>query len=125
ERIVSTAENLRVTLLESVGALEDIVVVGYGTQKKINVTGAVSSVNMNDMKTPVPNLSNALAGKVAGIISVQSSGEPGYDNSTFTIRGIGTFTGSVSPLIIIDGVQRDDVNSTYGGSFNNIDPEDI
>ena len=59
------------------------------------------------------------------MISVQSSGEPGYDNAQFTIRGIGTFTGNTSPLIIVDGVQRDDVNSSYGGSFNNIDPEDI
>ena len=116
---------LNVTLQSAAQALEDVVVVGYGTQKKINVTGAVASVNMADMRTPVPNLSNALAGKVAGIISVQASGEPGYDNGTFTIRGIGTFSGSVSPLVIVDGVQRDDVNSSYGGAFNNIDPEDI
>ncbi len=116
---------LNVTLLQSAASLEDVVVVGYGTQKKINVTGSVSSVNMADMRTSVPNLSNALAGKVAGIVSVQGSGEPGYDNSVFTIRGIGTFTGNVSPLIIVDGVQRDDVNSTYGGAFNNIDPENI
>lgn len=116
---------LTVTLTLASNNLDDVVVVGYGTQKKITVTGSVSSVNMADMRTPVPNLSNALAGKVAGIISVQSSGEPGYDNSTFTIRGIGTFTGNKSPLIIIDGVQRDDVNGGFAGSFNNIDPEDI
>ncbi len=123
-----TARNggtLNVTLMPSAANLEDVVVVGYGTQKKINVTGSVSSVNMADMPTSVPNLSNALAGKVAGIVSVQSSGEPGYDQSVFTIRGIGTFTGNVAPLIIVDGVQRDDVNSTYGGAFNNIDPENI
>lgn len=116
---------VKVTLLKKTDKLSDVVVVGYGKQKKVTVTGAVSSVNMEDMRTPVPSLTNALAGKVAGIISVQSSGEPGYDNSTFTIRGIGTFTGNTSPLIIVDGVQRDDVNSTYGGAFNNIDPEDI
>ncbi len=116
---------IKITLLARTSNLNDVVVVGYGQQKRITVTGAVSTVNMNDMKTPVPNLSNALAGKVAGIISVQSSGEPGYDNSTFTIRGIGTFTGNTSPLIIVDGVQREDVNSTYGGAFNNIDPEDV
>lgn len=125
EVTVTKDQDINIIMQDAVQSLEDVVVVGYGTQKKINVTGAVSSVNMADMRTPVPNLSNALAGKVAGVIAVQSSGEPGYDNSTFTIRGIGTFTGSVSPLIIIDGVQRDDVNSTYGGSFNNIDPEDI
>jgi len=116
---------LNVTLIEAVDELSEVLVVGYGTQKKITVTGAISSVNMADMRTPVASISNALAGKVAGVISMQSSGEPGYDNSQFTIRGLGTFTGSTSPLIIIDGVQRDDVNSAFGGSFNNIDPEDV
>lgn len=116
---------LTITMQPATNKLNEVVVVGYGSQKKINVTGAVASVNMSDMQTPVPSLTNALAGKVAGIISVQSSGEPGYDNSTFTIRGIGTFAGNTSPLIIVDGVQRDDVNSTYGGAFNNIDPEDV
>lgn len=105
--------------------MEETVVVGYGKQKKISVTGSVTTVNMQDMRTPVRSLTNALAGKVAGIISMQTGGEPGYDNPTFTIRGIGTFTGNTSPLIIVDGVQRDDVNSTYGGAYNNIDPEDI
>jgi TonB-linked SusC/RagA family outer membrane protein len=105
--------------------LEETVVVAYGKQKKISVTGSVASVNMQDMRVPVRSLSNALAGKVAGVISMQPGGEPGYDNPTFTIRGIGTFTGGYAPLIIIDGVQRDDINSTYAGAFNNIDPEDI
>ncbi|AEV99800.1 SusC/RagA family TonB-linked outer membrane protein [Niastella koreensis] len=105
--------------------LDETVVVAYGKQKKISVTGSVTSVNMQDMRTPVRSLTNALAGKVAGIISMQTGGEPGYDNPTFTIRGIGTFTGGTSPLIIIDGVQRDDVNSTFGGAYNNIDPEDV
>lgn len=117
---------LKVTLKNKTDQLNDVVVVGYGKQKKISVTGSVSTVNMADMQTPVRSLTNALAGKVAGAISMASGGgEPGYDNPTFTIRGIGTFTGSVTPLIVVDGVQRDDVNSTYGGAFNNIDPEDI
>ena len=116
---------MKVTLVAKPTIQNDVVVVGYGKQSKLTVTGAVSSVNMEDMQTSVPSLTNALAGKVAGVISVQSSGEPGYDNAEFTIRGIGTFTGNSSPLIIVDGVQRDDVNSSYGGSFNNIDPEDI
>lgn len=116
---------LKITLTVRQDAIKEVVVTAYGKQSKITVTGAVSSVNMSDMHTAVPNLTNALAGKVAGVISVQSSGEPGYDNSTFTIRGIGSFTGNNSPLIIVDGVQREDVNSTYGGAFNNIDPEDV
>lgn len=123
--VPTNTRNFRITLIAKTNALNDVVIVGYGKQSKITVTGAVSTVNMEDMRTPVPNLENALAGKVAGILSVQSSGEPGYDNSTFTIRGIGTFQGSTAPLIIVDGVQRDDVNSSYGGSFNNIDPEDV
>lgn len=122
---VNGQTTLNVILQEAVDELSEVLVVGYGTQKKITVTGSISSVNMADMRTPVASLSNALAGKVAGIISMQSSGEPGYDNSQFTIRGLGTFTGNTSPLIIVDGVQRDDVNSAFGGSFNNIDPEDV
>ncbi len=114
------------TLSQKVDKLNEVVVVGFGKQKKVTVTGSVASVNMQDMRMPVPSLTNALAGKVAGVISMQSGGgEPGYDNPTFTLRGVGTFKGSVSPLIIVDGVQRQDVNSTYGGAFNNIDPEDI
>lgn len=117
---------LKVTLSQKVDKLNEVVIVGFGKQKKVTVTGSVATVNMEDMRTPVISLTNALTGKVAGVISMQSGGgEPGYDNPTFTLRGIGTFAGSVSPLIIVDGVQRHDVNSTYGGAFNNIDPEDI
>lgn len=123
---VVSQKTLKVTLTAKVDKLNEVVVVGFGNQKKVTVTGAVSTVNMADMKTPIPSLTNALVGKVAGVISMQSGGgEPGYDAPSFTIRGIGTFVGSTSPLIIVDGVQRDDVNSTYGGAFNNIDPEDI
>lgn len=123
---VSGQRTVKVTLTAKIDKLDEVVIVGFGKQKKVTVTGAVSTVNMQDMQTPVRSLTNALAGKVAGVISMQSGGgEPGYDNPTFTIRGIGTFKGSTSPLIIVDGVQRDDVNSTYGGAFNNIDPEDV
>ncbi|WP_440646339.1 TonB-dependent receptor [Chitinophaga sp. 22620] len=117
---------LKVTLTPKIDKLNEVVVVGFGKQKKVTVTGSVATVNMQDMQAPVRSLTNNLAGKVAGVISMQSGGgEPGYDNPNFTLRGIGTFAGSVSPLIIVDGVQREDVNSTYGGAFNNIDPEDI
>lgn len=122
---VGRQTTINVALKEETATLDEVVVVGYGAQKKVTLTGSVASVHVGSLKTPVANLTNALQGKVAGVISVQSSGEPGYDNSTFTIRGISTFTGNTSPLIIVDGVQRDDVNSTYGGAYNNIDPEDI
>ena len=116
-----------VTMEQETNELENVVIVGYGQQKKATLTGAVASIDMKDIKTPSPNLSNSLQGKIAGVISVQSSGEPGYDNSTFTIRGIGSFvnTSSNAPLIIVDGVQREDANSFNTGVFNNIDPEDI
>jgi len=123
--LVAGKNIIDISLISDNKTLETVVVVGYGTQKRETVTGSIATVNMADMKTPVRSLTNALAGKVAGIISMQTSGEPGYDNSNFTIRGIGTFTGNASPLIIIDGVQRDDASSTYAGAYNNIDPEDI
>ncbi|WP_052265885.1 TonB-dependent receptor [Pedobacter kyungheensis] len=125
EVLVGDQTDMTISMTEEDKTLDDVVVVGYGKQKKVTITGAVSTINMADMQTPNRSLSNSLAGKVAGIISMQRSGEPGYDNASFTIRGIGTFTGNTEPLIIIDGVQRDDVNSSFGGSYNNIDPEDI
>ncbi|QEC79691.1 TonB-dependent receptor [Mucilaginibacter ginsenosidivorax] len=123
--VTEATSSLTVQLLDDTKGINEVVVVGYGKQKKLTITGAVTTVNVADITTPNRSLSNALAGKVAGVISMQRSGEPGYDNASFTIRGIGTFTGNANPLIIIDGVQRDDVNSTYGGAYNNIDPEDI
>ncbi|PWG80582.1 TonB-dependent receptor [Pararcticibacter amylolyticus] len=96
-------------------ALNEVVVVGYGMQKKITTIGAQSSINVEELKQPVANLTNLIAGKVSGIIGVQRSGEPGFDNSEIYIRGISTFTSS-SPLVLVDGVER---------PFSNIDPEDI
>jgi TonB-linked SusC/RagA family outer membrane protein len=123
--VTGALSSITVQLLDDTRGINEVVVVGYGKQKKLTITGAVTTVNVGDIMTPNRSLSNALAGKVAGVISMQRSGEPGYDNASFTIRGIGTFTGNSNPLVIIDGVQRDDVNSTYGGAYNNIDPEDI
>ncbi len=104
-----------VQMKEAVNQLNDVVVVGYGQQKKVTTTGAISTVNAEELKLPIANLTNVIAGRVAGIIGVQRSGQPGYDNSEIYIRGISTFTSS-SPLILVDGVER---------SFANIDPEDI
>src|SRR5690606_26618828 len=88
---VAGQRTIKVTLTAKVDELDEVVIVGFGKQKKVTVTGAVSTVNMQDMQAPVRSLTNALAGKVAGVISMQSGGgEPGYDNPTFTIRGIGT-----------------------------------
>ena len=88
-------------------SLEDAVVIGYGTQKKATVTGALTVVNTEIVgKATTPSLANALGGTVPGLISRQSSGEPGYDGATLLIRGAGTWLNS-SPLVLVDGIERD------------------
>ncbi len=108
--------NLNITLMEEVTGLDEVVVVGYGTQRKADLTGAISSVKGESLaKAPLPNLSAALGGKVTGVMSSQDSGQPGYDGTKFRIRGNST-TGNNDPLIIVDGVVR---------PFSRIDPNDI
>lgn len=108
---------LDVILVEDVSALDEVVVVAYGHQRKVSVVGAQSSMKMDDIKMPTANLSSVIAGRLAGVVAVQRTGEPGHDDSDIWIRGISTFTGQNSkPLVLVDGVER---------SFNNIDPEDI
>ena len=86
--------------------LEEVVVVGYGAQKKASIIGSIASVPVNDIKMPTGKISNNLAGQLAGVISVQRSGEPGA-SSTFWIRGISTFGSNKSPLVLVDGIERD------------------
>ena len=104
-----------VTLEEQVNELEETVIVGYGTQRKISNIGAQSSMKMEDIKTPSASLTTTLAGRLAGVVAVQRTGEPGKDAADIWIRGIATPNTS-SPLVLVDGVER---------SFNDIDPEDI
>lgn len=85
--------------------IEEVVVVGFGTQKKKDVVGAVTSVSPSDLKIPASNLTTALAGRVAGMIAFQRSGEPGRDNAEFFIRGVTTFGYKRDPLILIDGIE--------------------
>ncbi|KRT18206.1 SusC/RagA family TonB-linked outer membrane protein [Pedobacter ginsenosidimutans] len=89
--------------------LEEVTITGFGAQqKKASLVSSITSVNVKDLRTPSSNLTNAIAGKVAGIIAFQQSGEPGLgtDNSTFYIRGLSTFgTGKRDPLILIDGIE--------------------
>ena len=84
--------------------LEEVVVVGAGTQKKISVTGAITTIKGAGLKTPTSSLTNNIAGKLAGIIATTNSGEPGA-TSSFYIRGIGSFAGRTTPLILLDGVE--------------------
>jgi TonB-linked SusC/RagA family outer membrane protein len=98
--------------------LSEVAVVGYGRQKKISVVGSQVTVKPEELKIPVRDLTNALAGRLAGVVAVQRSGEPGYDASSIFIRGVSTFASSPrSPLLVVDGVPD--------RSINNIDPEDI
>jgi len=100
---------INVVMREASVALDDIVVVGYGTQKKESVTGALSSVKAKELeKISTPMLTNAIGGVVPGIITRQTSGEPGYNHADIFIRGVATMgTASKAPLILVDGIERD------------------
>jgi TonB-linked SusC/RagA family outer membrane protein len=106
-----------VQLLEDKKALGEVVVVGYGTQKKVNLSGAVSSINYDEelQNRPITNLTQAISGNASGITVSQASGQPGRDGSTLRIRGVGTLN-DANPLIIIDGIV---------GTLNNLNPNDV
>jgi TonB-dependent SusC/RagA subfamily outer membrane receptor len=114
---VNNRTTIDVQLQSSTQQLEQIVVVGYGTQKKATLTGSVTSVKGTEViRTPVMNVSNALAGRLPGLVTVTPSSEPGYDGSVLRIRGINTL-GNNSPLIVVDGIP--------GRSLDRIDPSTI
>ena len=108
-----------ITLADASNKLEDVVVVGFGVQKKESLVGAVQSVKPSDLQTSSSNLSTSFSGKIAGVIAVQKSGEPGADGANFWIRGISTFGSGQSPLLILDGVE------ITAQMLNNIPPETI
>ena len=108
-----------ITLADASNKLEDVVVVGFGVQKKESLVGAVQSVKPSDLQTSSSNLSTSFSGKIAGVIAVQKSGEPGADGASFWIRGISTFGSGQSPLLILDGVE------ITNQMLNNIPPETI
>jgi len=112
EILVENRTTIDVQLIPSIESLEEIVVVGYGSQKKINITGSVATVNSDQIvNVPVANIQNALAGKLPGVVFINRSGEPGYDDSQIRIRGFQN-----GPLIIVDGIET---------NFSRIDPNDI
>ena len=110
---------LSFNLIPDMKKLDEVVVVGFGKQKKESLVGAVQSVKPENLTNTSSSLTTAFQGKVPGIIAYQSKGEPGYDNATFYIRGISTFGSNTQPLILLDGVE---INSTM---LNNIPPESI
>jgi TonB-linked SusC/RagA family outer membrane protein len=104
-------------VLAAGNALNEVVVVGFGSQKRINMTGSVSSLNVKELgRVPVDNLNNMLGGRLAGVITRQQSGVPGDNAAKFFIRGRSSPTGSGNPLLIVDGVER---------AFDNLDPNEI
>lgn len=113
---VKGRRNINIMLSEDSKALDEVVVIGYGQQKKESVVVSMSSIKPKDLVVPSRSLTNSLAGQVAGLIAVQRSGEPGYDNAEFWIRGVSTFAGGTSPLVLVDGVPR---------KMNDIEPDEI
>jgi len=114
---VSNQSSFTIKLKEDSKNLEEVVVVAYGSQKKVNLTGSVTAVNMSELtdSRPITNISNGLAGMAAGVQVTSSSNRPGNDNSSILVRGQGTLNNS-APLVIIDGTE---------GNINSVNPQDI
>ncbi len=108
-----------VTMIEQQTKIDEVVVVGFGTQKKESLVGAVQSVKPSELVVTSSNLTTGFAGNIAGVIATQSSGEPGYDSANFYVRGISTFGSNTGALLVLDGVE---ITSTMLG---NIPPESI
>jgi len=107
---------INVVLRDETIGIDEVVVVGYGTQKKASLIGSVASVNSTEIaRAPMPNISQAIVGKLPGLVTKQSSGQPGVDNVDMYVRGFGSLN-SNSPMMLVDGVER---------SFNNLDPAEI
>ena len=116
KQIVKAKDNIAIVLKDDSQTLDELVVVGYGVQKKENLTGAVASMNAEKLATrPVSSLSSALAGEMAGVTAVQTSGAPGSQNASITVRGKNSVN-AASPLVIVDGVP---------GSMNVLNPAEI
>lgn len=117
EVVANTSAILNIQLLPEDNVLDEIIVVGYGRQRKGSVTSSVAQVNTKEiMQSPVGAISNMIAGKLPGLVFKQSSGLPGDDGASLNIRGSSTFNSSNAPVVIVDGVRR---------SFDQLDPEEI
>tara|TARA_R110002111_G_scaffold102254_2_gene158434 strand:+ start:22463 stop:25711 length:3249 start_codon:yes stop_codon:yes gene_type:complete len=113
---VGNRSEIEVTMTEDLSSLDEVVVVGYGTQKKVNLTGAVSSITSKEIvNQPVGQTSMALQGIAPGVTVTQRSGQPGSDGGSIRIRGVGTL-GDSNPLVMVDGIET---------SLNNVDPNEI
>ena len=112
-------KDLKIILTSDFQNLDEVTIVAYGKQKKSSVIAAVTSINPEELRMPTSNLTTSLAGRVAGVISYQRSGEPGRDNAEFFIRGVSTFGYARSPLILIDGIE------TTSTDLARLQPDDI
>ena len=114
---VNGRSTINIILKEDVANLDEVVVVGYGTQKKAHLTGSVATVSQKDMlKTTASNMSQTLVGKLPGLITQQSLGQPGSDDVSILIRGYSSFSGSGTVLVLVDGVER---------AMGQVDPNDV
>ncbi len=114
---VGSQTTIDVNLKSEESSLSEVVVVGYGTSKKANLSGSVTTVSGKELtERPVPNVQNLLQGRVAGLDVIQSTGEPGRDDAAYRLRGFGSFGASTAPLILVDGIIA---------SIKNLSPQDI
>lgn len=116
EREYKGEASINIRMMEAAVSLDDVVVIGYGQQKKESVVSSVNTISSKELQMPGRNLTNNIAGQIAGVLAVQRSGEPGKDGSSFWIRGISSFAGGTSPLVLVDGIPR---------SMNDITPDEI
>ncbi len=117
EFTIAGKTNFSVVMVEAAVAMEDVIVVAYGTQKKITSTGSMASVSNKElMKAPVASVANALTGVMPGLTVVNTSGHVGRDNPVIRLRGVGTMSGQLDPLVMVDGMER---------PMNDIDPNEI
>jgi len=114
--VTEETKNLAINLKESSQTIEEVVITGVGVQRRISNVAAVSTVNAQELQVPSPSIVNMLGGRVAGVFTMQASGEPGKNLAEFWVRGIGTFGANSSALVLIDGLE---------GDLNSIDPADI
>lgn len=119
ERTYKGEQTINVRMIEASLALEDVVVIGYGQQKKESVVSSLNSIGPAELNVKQRNLKNTLAGQIAGVIAVQRSGEPGNDAAAFYIRGQSSYAGGTDPLVLVDGVPRsmDDIDVDEIESF--------
>lgn len=117
EKLITKDEpDLKVTLQEDDQQLEEVVVTGMTSQKKVSVVGAISTIDVSQLSTPATSLNNMIGGRMPGVITMQTSGEPGKNISNFWIRGISTFGANSGALVLIDGIE---------GRLEDIDPDDV